>query len=362
VSAVRRAALLSCLALAGCEARSARPSLDAGDAAGTASSTVASDPRRVTFRSHFAMGSQLTITAYVDDEPAAVRAFAAVFAEFDRLEALLSTWRPASDISRINAEAGRGAVRVAPETLLAVTRGLELCRLTRGKFDITFGALSGLWRFDHDRDDRIPPAAEVKRRLPLVDCRRVEVDPQASTVRLPRAGMKLHLGGLGKGFAVDRGVALLRAAGLTDFMVQAGGDLYVAGRKGARPWRVGIRDPRGGPSSYFAAAEITDATFSTSGDYERAFLKDGVRYHHILDPATGNPGRGVRSVTVSTLDATTAEGLSKGAFLLGPEAGLALADSIPGAAVVIVDDRNEVHVSSRLRDKLKLLRAPTDAP
>jgi thiamine biosynthesis lipoprotein len=145
-------------------------------------------------------------------------------------------------------------------------------------------------------------------------------------------------------------------------MVQAGGDMYVAGARGDRPWRVGIRDPRGGPSSYFAAAEVTDATFSTSGDYERAFLEDGVRYHHILDPATGRPAPACRSVTVMARDATTAEGLSKGVFILGPEAGLALVEGVEGAGAVVVDAANRVHVSRRLEGRIKQLHPPTDAP
>jgi thiamine biosynthesis lipoprotein len=308
------------------------------------------------------MGSQVTLSAWTADEAGALAAFAAVFAEFDRLEALLSTWRPGSELTRINEAAGGEAVVVSPDTFEAVRRGVELCGLTRGKFDPTFGALSGVWRFDHDRDGRVPTDAEIAPRLALVDCRRVELDAARSAVRLPLAGMKLHLGGLGKGFAVDRGVALLRRRGFRDFMVQAGGDMYVAGARGDRPWRVGIRDPRGGPSSYFAAAEVTDATFSTSGDYERAFLEDGVRYHHILDPATGRPAPACRSVTVMARDATTAEGLSKGVFILGPEAGLALVEGVEGAGAVVVDAANRVHVSRRLEGRIKQLHPPTDAP
>jgi len=169
----------------------------------------------------------------------------------------------------------------------------------------------------------------------------------------------MHLGGIGKGYGVDRAVALLVAAGLTDFMVQAGGDLYVAGQRGDRPWRVGIRDPRGTRDAFFAAAEVSDGTFSTSGDYERFFIEDGVRYHHILDPDAGRPARGTRSVTIMAKDAMTADALSTGLFILGAKRGLEIVERLPGVGAVIVDAANEVHISSRLKDKVKVFKPPT---
>lgn len=313
-------------------------------------------------RSYQVMGTQMTLTAYTADEAKAVLAFDDAFREMKRLEDLLTVWKPDSDVSRINAAAGQAAVQVQPETMECLQLSVHFAQLTTGKFDPTFGALSGLWRFDHDQDDQIPDPAEVRRRLKLIDYRKLSLDPERSTAKLERPGMKLHLGGIGKGYAVDKTVALLRARGFQDFMVQAGGDLYVAGTKGDRAWRVGIRDPRGPPSSYFAASEVTDASFSTSGDYERSFLKDGVRYHHILDPATGNPAMACRSVTIMAKDAVTADGISKGVFILGPERGLALVESIDGAGAVIVDRENRVHVSKRLEGRLKLLHSPTPGP
>ena len=152
----------------------------------------------------------------------------------------------------------------------------------------------------------------------------------------------------------------MRERGLRDFMVQFGGDMFVSGRRGDRAWRAGIRDPRGPPDRYFAAAEVTDATFSTSGDYERFFIKDGHRYAHILDPATGNPASACRSVTIMAPDATTAEYLSKGVFILGTERGLPIVESVEGAGAVVVDPKNRVHVSARLKDRIKILADPTD--
>jgi thiamine biosynthesis lipoprotein len=222
--------------------------------------------------------------------------------------------------------------------------------------------LSDLWKFDHDQDNRLPDMNEVRRRLPLIDYRALEIDPQAGTAFLRRPGMRVHLGGIGKGYAVDRGVALLRGRGFRDFMIQAGGDLYAAGLKDGHPWRLGIQDPRGPADHSFATVELSDSTCSTSGDYERFFMKNGRRYHHIIDPATGEPGQGIRSVTILSASATIADGLAKGVFLLGPREGMALVERLPTIDAVVVTSKNEVLVTPRLKNRLALLSMPTDAP
>jgi len=145
-------------------------------------------------------------------------------------------------------------------------------------------------------------------------------------------------------------------------MIQFGGDMYVAGHRGGRPWRLGIQDPRGTSNRIFATVDVTDSTFSTSGDYARFFIKDGRRYHHILDPGTGEPAMGCRSVTIVTGSATVADGLSTGVFILGPEAGMALIEKLPDVEGVIVSAKNELLVSSGLKERLMLLAPPTDAP
>jgi thiamine biosynthesis lipoprotein len=228
---------------------------------------------------------------------------------------------------------------------------------------VTFAALSGLWKFDYqDKDNSIPDRKEIERRLPLVNYRDVVVDDSAGTVMLRRRGMRVNLGGIGKGYAVDRAVDIMRRSGLRDFMIQAGGDMYVAGTRGDRPWRLGIRDPRGPADKIFASLDLTDGTFSTSGDYERFFMKNGVRYHHIIDLRVGEPARLCRSVTLVTDRAVIADALAKGVFILGPEEGMALIERTPGVQGVIVSAKNEVSISSGLRKRLILLAPPTDAP
>jgi thiamine biosynthesis lipoprotein len=309
------------------------------------------------------MGSELRLTAWTTDETAAVSAFAAVFAEFDRLEDLMSVWREGSDIQRLDAAAGEHPVPISREVQEVLRIAREVSEWTDGRFDVTFAALSGLWKFDYqDKDYTIPDRAEVLKRLPLIDYRDLSLDERAGTAFLKRKGMRVNLGGIGKGYATDRAVEILRARGLRDFMIQAGGDLYAAGRRGDRSWRVGIRDPRGPADRSFAALDLSDSTFSTSGDYERFFIKGGRRYHHILDLSVGEPARGCRSVTLVTGRAVIADALAKGVFVLGPEAGMALIERLPDVEGVIVGADNQVLVSSGLRSRLVRLAAPTDAP
>jgi thiamine biosynthesis lipoprotein len=305
------------------------------------------------------MGSELHLTAWTTDEAAARAAFATVFAEFDRLEALLSVWREGSDVQRLNQAAGQAPVPVHEDTRRVLQAAAQVSSWTDGKFDVTFGALAEVWKFDHDQDNRVPAAAAIAARLPRVDHRAVVVHGGPGTAAITRPDVRIHLGGIGKGYAVDRGVAILRAAGLRDFMIQAGGDLYVAGAAGDTPWRLGIQDPRGAGGELFATVELSDATFSTSGDYERAFVQDGVRYHHILDPATGQPARGCRSVTIVAREATFADGLSTGVFILGPERGMALVERLPDVEAVVVTADNQVRISSGLQGRVTIRHPPT---
>jgi thiamine biosynthesis lipoprotein len=320
-------------------------------------------PGHLVERARASMGSELRLTAWSADETAAVAAFDAVFREFDRLEDLMSVWREGSDIVRLNAAAGAQPVPVSRDVREALSIAHQVSEWTGGKFDVTFGVLSGLWKFDYqDKDNTVPDRREVLRRLPLIDYRDLEVDERAGTAFLKRKGMRVNLGGIGKGYAVDRAVEILRRRGLQDFMVQAGGDMYVAGHRGDRPWRLGIRDPRGPADRSFATLDLSNGTLSTSGDYERFFIASGRRYSHILDLTTGEPARECRSVTLVTNRAVIADALAKGVFILGPAAGMQLIERLPDVEGVIVSSRNEVLVSSGLTNRLVLLSSPTDAP
>jgi thiamine biosynthesis lipoprotein len=311
-------------------------------------------------RTRQTMGSELRLSAWTTSEATAVSAFDRVFAEFDRLDGLLSVWRPKSDVQRLNEAAGLAPVTVSRELIEVLQAAREAGDLTDGKFDITFGALSDLWRFDHDQDNRIPDPAAVRARLPLVNYRAVQVDARAGTAFIEKRGMRVHLGGIGKGYAVDRAAAILRGRGVRDFMIQAGGDLYVGGQRGGRPWRVGIRDPRGPADAIFAALDLSDGTLSTAGDYERFFIEGGRRYHHLLDPDLGEPARGCRSVSIVAGNALLADAIDTGVFVMGPEKGMALIERLDGVEGVIVTDKNAVLISSGLKGRLMIVAQPSE--
>jgi len=308
-----------------------------------------------------AMGTAISVYFWIDDDARAARGADAVFAEMKRLDEVMTTWLPESEVSRVNAAAGDKPVAVSDETFAVIARAQDIAVRTRGVFDITVGAFKGLWKFDQDMDGTLPDPADVKKRLALVGYQNVVLDPAKHTVFLKKKGMSITLGGIAKGYAVDRCVELLRKQGFTSFMVQAGGDMYVAGKKGADPWVVGIRDPRSADGRYFALAPIEDHSFSTSGDYERGFVKDGVRYHHILDPRTGQPAHASRSVTIRARDAFTADAWSKVMFILGPQEALKLIqrEKLEDFEVIWVDDKNEVVVTDKIEKVLKLQRKPT---
>jgi thiamine biosynthesis lipoprotein len=281
----------------------------------------------------------------------------AVFDVFREVDARMSEWKPSSPLSAVNAAAGEAPVSVPEDLRNVIREGLEIGELTDGAFDITWAALWGVWDFKA-AEPRVPDVREVTVRAALVDYRNVELDDVAGTVRLTQPGMKIGLGGIAKGHALGKAARVLRDSGLTSFMLLAGGQVLVSGKKGDRLWRVGIRDPRGGPEDFFAQLEVTNVSVSTSGDYENFFVVDRTRYHHILDPRTGMPARGLRSATVLSPDATLADALSTAVMVMGKERGLALVESLAGVEAVLVDDEGEVYISEGLEDRVAVKHPP----
>jgi thiamine biosynthesis lipoprotein len=327
------------------------------------SAVASAAPGKLTY-SGKAMGTYVTVWFWTDKEPEAAKAAEQVFAEMKRLDEEMTTWTDTSEVSKINAAAGTNKpVKVGDETFEVIERAQDISKKSGGVFDITVGAFKGLWKFDEDMDGTLPEPAEVKKRLKQIGYKDLVLDKKKHTVYLRRKGMSITLGGIAKGYAVDKCVALLKAAGFTDFMVQAGGDMYISGKKGNEPWIVGIRDPRG--TDLFAGMPIADHSFSTSGDYERGFVgKDGIRYHHILDPRNGFPAHASRSVTIRAKDAYTADSWSKVMFILGWQEGMKLIKKYKLAdfEVVWVDDKNEVHMTPAIEKELKIVKQPTPGP
>lgn len=306
-----------------------------------------------------AMGTVVQVTFWTDDEAGAAQAAEAVFAEMKRLDGVMTTWTPDSEVSKVNAAAGIKPVTVSDETFRVIARAQDVAIKSHGVFDITVGAYKGLWKFDQDLDGTLPDMKDVQARKKLVNYRDLVINAKKKTVFLKRKGMSITLGGIAKGYAVDQCVALLRKRGFVDFIVQAGGDMYVSGKKTDTPWVVGIRDPRGPREASFAVAPIEDHAFSTSGDYERAFVKDGKRYHHILDPRTAQPATKSRSVTIRARDAFTADAWSKVLFIEGWQGAMKVAATLPDFDVVIVDDKNEIHITKGIEPVLNIIKPPT---
>jgi len=290
------------------------------------------------------MGTRIAVEAWHEDAAAAGAAIDAVIAEMHRIDELMSHYKPDSQLSRVNRGAATAPVRVDPELAQLIARALEFSELTGGAFDVSYASVGYLYEY---RERRRPSEGEIEAALPAVDWRSIEVDRRASTVRFRRAGMRIDLGGIAKGYAVDRCLAILRARGIAHATVTAGGDSGILGDRRGRPWVVGIRHPDD-PQRVIARIPLEDAAISTSGDYERYFEEGGVRYHHIINPRTGRSATGVRSVTVIGPDATLTDGLSTSLFVLGVDRGLALVNARDDVDAVIVTDDGRVHYSKGL--------------
>lgn len=304
-------------------------------------------------RTQLIMGTNVEITAVSRNAEMAEDAITAGFEEIRRLDRLLSTYKESSEISRINRSAGNKPVAVSPEVLNLIREAVKVADMTGGGFNIAIGPAIALWGVSEN--PRIPSGGELEAVRPLVDYRNIRVDDQSRTVYLPKAGMRIDLGGIGKGYAADRAEAVMRRHGVSNGIVAVAGDLKVFGKRAdGQPFRIAIRHPRR-DAAPLASLPLADEGVSTSGDYERYFVKDGVRYHHIIDPETLRPARRSQSVTVVSKEAVLTDALSTGIFVLGPEKGMALIERLPDTEGVIVDAEGRIMVSSGLKSRLELI-------
>jgi len=296
------------------------------------------------YREEAIMGTRVAVELWSEDADLATRAMDAVIAEMRRTDELMSTYKPESQLSAVNAHAFERPVKVDPEIIDVVSRALEFSRLSDGAFDITYASVGYLYDY---RAHQRPSAEQVAAALPGVDYRQVQVDRGGNTIRFLREGVRIDLGGIGKGHAVDRSIDTLRELGIEHAMVNAGGDTRLLGDRRGKPWIVGVRDPRN-EGKMVTRLPLENEAISTSGDYERYFEEDGVRYHHILVPGTGDVARAVRSATIIGPDATLTDGLSTTVFVLGVERGMELVSRLPGVEAVIVDKDGRIFYSDGL--------------
>ena len=290
------------------------------------------------------MGTEVSVFLWSDDPEAGLATLEAVFQEVDRIDRLMSTYKDDSEISIINRTAADSAVVVGHELYQLIARSLEISVLTQGAFDITYDSVGQHYDF---RERQRPNNATVVSELENIDYRYVELDDQSATIRFLRHGVRINLGGIAKGYVVERGISILRAKGIENAIVTAGGDSRLLGDRRGRPWMVGIRDPRKG-GEVAISVPLQDEAISTSGDYERFFDEDGVRYHHIIHPHTGVPAGGIRSATVFGPDAVTTDALSTSVFVMGVDLGLRMIAVLPDYESIVIDAEGRVFFSDGL--------------
>jgi thiamine biosynthesis lipoprotein len=292
------------------------------------------------------MGTVVEVTALGPERAALQRAVDSAYREMQRLTDIMSHYDEKSVVSEIARQAGRRAVAAPPELMAVLRMARAMSERSGGAFDITVGALRG-WRFEPGAGRR-PEPEELRRALALVDYRSVVLDERAGTVYLRKPGMRLDLGGIAKLPILHAGMKALRAHGVRDAMINAGGDLETMGTNGGRPWRIGLRHPRK-PGGLLGMLELADGFVASSGDYERYFERDGRRYHHILDPRTGAPVTGApRHVTLVGGELAALNGLGVAIMVRGPDWARAELARRPGVEALIVEHDGREWVSPGL--------------
>ncbi len=296
-------------------------------------------------RTEAIMGTRIYVEVWSEDAARGNEAIDAVMADMRRIDDLMSHYKPESQLSRINQHANDEPVQVDKELFDLIKLSTYYSQITEGAFDITYASVG--YMYDYPKHVH-PTEAQIKSALPAVNWRNMLLDEAHHTVRFEHPGMRIDLGGIGKGYAVDRGIDILKARGIQHAVVTAGGDTRILGDHMGRPWLVAIRHPDD-PTKVVTRIPLSDTAMSTSGDYERYFDEDGVRYHHIIDPHTGRSASKVRSATILAPTATQTDGLSKTAFVLGAQKALEIINRLPDVDAVFITPEGKIVYSNGLR-------------
>ena len=290
------------------------------------------------------MGTQVSVELWSDQYDDGMAAIDAVLAEIERLDLMMNPWNATSELARINREAGHNPVTTTPEIVEVVERALYYSRISDGTFDISFASVGQYYDY---REGKSPDDQQLEEGKPNIDYRAIRLDVAARTISYSKPGLQIDLGGIAKGYAVDRGIDILQARGIRSAVVVAGGDTRILGDLGDRSRTIGIRHPRK-KDEFSVMIPLENTAISTSGDYERFFIQDGIRVHHILDPNTGRSSQGVQSVSVLSPKGIDSDALSTTTFVLGVKKGLALINSLPGVDAIIIDGQGKLHYSDDL--------------
>ena len=291
------------------------------------------------------MGTEISVFLWHDDPLKARQAADAIFDEVARLDRLMSTYIEESRMSEINREAATHPVVAGDELMGLIRRALEISVLTDGAFDITYDSVGQHYDF---RKGLHPDNETIAAELPLIDFHFVKLNDEDGTISFSHDGVRINLGGIAKGYAVERGIEIARKMGVKNARVTAGGDTRLLGDRRGSPWMVGVQNPRD-DTQVAVTIPLENEAISTSGDYERFFEEDGERYHHIIVPATGTPAGEVHSATIIGPDAVMTDALSTSVFVMGVDRGLRLISSLPDYEGIVIDASGEMYYSDGLR-------------
>jgi len=286
------------------------------------------------------MGTRVSVELWHVEASAAADCSENVFIEMSRIDALMSSYRNTSEISNINTNAAINALEISDEMLHLIKRSIYFSEISQGAFDITYASIGHF--YDYRKRQR-PSEQSVTSALPAIDYRHIELN--GNKIRFRNSNVRIDLGGIAKGYAVDRAAEIIKACGITQAMVSAGGDSRILGDRQGRPWIIGIQNPRD-PGGIALRLPLSDSAISTSGDYQRFFIEKGNRIHHIINPATGRSAKASWSTTVTGPDAMTTDALSTTIFILGAIKGIALIESLDGIDAIIIDSDGKLHYSS----------------
>lgn len=304
-------------------------------------------------KQEFYLGTSIAITIYNSPSD---EVFVKIFNRIKDIDAKMSAQRPESEINQVGDAAGKNPVRVSDDTFLVVKTALQVAANSRTAFDPAIGPIVNLWNITGD-NPHVATDDELAKLLPLVDWRDVEIDETAKTVFLRKPGMRLDLGGIAKGYAADESARICAENGVTSALLDLGGNIFVVGSKpnGAN-WKIGVQDPFKTRGEFIGILEASQATAVTSGPYERFFVENGVRYHHIINPVDGKPAHsGIEQVTILTKEASMlADGYTKPLFILGVEQGREVLKTVPGLEAIFVDEERNVYVSPGMLGHFKL--------
>ena len=293
------------------------------------------------------MGSSFEITVVAEDEDFAKESLAIAKKEIIRIEDLISSWDQKSETSRINRNAGIAAVEVSKELFDLIFRAQQISKLSSGAFDLTFAAIDKLWNFD-GRESEMPNPDTLKASVFNIGYQLIELDEESLTVFLPKKGMKIGFGAIGKGYAADSAKQLLVERGVLGGIINASGDMNTWGTKpDGSSWTIGIVNPMYN-KKVFSWFSLEHNAVVTSGDYEKFTQINGRRYSHIIDPRTGIPSQGIVSCTVFAGKAELADAIATAIFVMGVESGMFLIDQLPDIEAILIDDSGIIHRSKNI--------------